>query len=224
MTIFNAISPVGTIQNSGTSAGTLPGTHSISPAGVGNLIALGTAVLGSTGVSSITGGNCMGWSRAAGPIYLAGIGGTVDFWTATVIATGSASITVTPATSGAAGSFSYQEFYGGGGGTIWAVDGTQSGTHGSSSNSTSMTFPTLVPGGSSRLYFGWGIGGTPSAVTSGYTRQSGLFSTYVMIYDTSVSTSQTPVATTASSEYETCAALVTASPGLSTAQFLPFFI
>jgi hypothetical protein len=70
-----------------------------------------------------------------------------------------------------------------------------------------------VPSGAKRLYVGFDYGGNPSGVTSGYTSESN-YSVFSFTYDTSVSTSQSPVVTQSSSAYQSVGALVFAeAPG-----------
>lgn len=221
----NAITAVGTLVQSSTT--TYPPTMSINPTAVGNMCCLTVFSAGNVSLSTVSGGHCT-WARIAGPVYQSGIGATIELWMGVATATGAAAVTSTGITSGTTGFFMSQQFAGGGG--PWAVDGTQAGTTLLATNSTSMTFKNLIPSGASRLYLGYGetTTATLSAVTSGYTKEqpSGIAGQAV-IYDLSVSTSQTPVVTMGSAQYSTCAALIVAGSAGATfdpTKFMPFFM
>lgn len=209
----NAISAVGTQVNSGVVG--LPTTFNVNPTAVGNMIGLAILFTGSNDASAVSGGNCT-WTKVAASASNATLGTVTDLWLGVATATGSAAITTT--TSASSAIFVYQEFAGGGTGTPWAVDGSQAGSTNSTSATTSAAYPTLVPGGASRLYWGFSYGGSASGVTSGYTLET-ISSVFSVIYNVSVSTSQSPVVTQGSSAYQTCGALIVA--GSTTAPTTP---
>jgi hypothetical protein len=205
----NSISAVGTAVVSSFTA-PLP-AFNVNPTAVGNMIGLGILLIGSSGATGVSGGNCT-WTRInTSPPNTGGLGTVCDLWLGVATSTGSAALTVTGGSSG--GDLQYQQFAGGGAGTVWSVDGTQQGTTNLNTSSTSLAFPTLVPGGASRLYFGFaGTASASSGVTSGYTLQDLSATNAVdIIYNVSVSTSQSPVVTQGSSPYQTCGALIIAA-------------
>lgn len=80
-------------------------------------------------------------------------------------------------------------------GTSWVVEAT--GSSNNTGNSTNITMPTLVPGGASRAYIGYGDAGgtaTNTGITAGYTgtiENAGGLNQWIS--NLSVSTSQSPI-------------------------------
>lgn len=190
--MVNAITAVGTAATSG---GTNITTVTVVPATLGNVLVVGTLVSSATvHFSSLSGGGCTTWTHLLGPSVLSGLAQSIDLWVGVVTAAGSATLTGTPSASVSAlnTDFISQQFAGGGAGTVWAVDGAQSTTK-TNTASTTMTFPTLTPGGASRLYVGFGessIGGG-SPPSAGYTLQT-TANSMPLLYNVSVSTAQSP--------------------------------
>jgi hypothetical protein len=146
-----------------------------------------------------------------------------------VTTTGSATITITSSTGSWPGSNGLyaQEFtcVGVSSMTVWAVDGTQTGTKTNGTN-TNITFPTLTPGGVLRAYIGPGYaGGTGQTTggTSGYTVQIDSVNHNPFIYNANVSTAQTPVSIQTSSTSDAMGMLITATNPYSPSAFMPFF-
>jgi RHS repeat-associated protein len=205
----SSISAVGSLaSNNGTGLSTL----AVTPATVGDLEVLAVG-LGSTTptVSSVSGGGVTSWSKleqyddSAFPT-------DVELWMGKVTTAGSSTVTVSFSSSVASDfvELSDKEFTAGlGSGTTWSKD-TASGL--SNASSTTATFPTLTPAGSSELYIGYGV--TQDEMTAGST--SGF--TYnetpngdEVIYDPSVSSATSATAPQAASVSATVAALITAS-------------
>jgi len=217
-----AITAVGSAYKNAIGAGKT--TLAVTPTAIGNCLVVGAWV--GTAITTVSGGGCTDWTRLVGPFL--GTGGVYlkDIWLGTISTTGASTITF----SGTAGSFAGylgQEFAGGvgGAGTVWALDvsGTRSNTA-----STSIAYPTLVPGGTLRLYVGVAANGstTNTTVTSGYTLQALATGSFPMIWHPNVSTSQSPTSGQVSSTSQTIGVCITASaaPTYKPGQFMPFFM
>jgi hypothetical protein len=227
--MVNAITAVGTLASVvGDGTSTLP----VSPGAIGNCFVLAT-VVGDTGVTvaSVSGGGVTTWARIAGPFDG---GSDFELWLGPVTSTGSSTISITGSGTITGKRLTAQEFAGGGAGTVWARDGSQQGGL-SNGTSTSVTFATLTPGGASRCYVGNSLvqnSGLTTGGTAGYTVQLGAFGD-PYVYNTSVSTAQSPVALQDVAGFSiTIAALITASspsgaappyPGLLSARLRPYF-
>lgn len=205
----NAITSVGTLASTSTFGAT---TLTVNPTAVGDCLIFVTNI-GSTTVhaASVSGGGCT-WTHVVGPLPSATQ--SMDMWLGKVTTTGSSSITVTgsAAITGFTNQFMAQQFHGGTSPT-WGVDGTQATTK-TNTASTTITWPTLVPSGANDLYVGFGassLGATASTQTAGYTMT--LVGGLPFLYNVSVSTSQTPTCTNASSSTSfTIGALIQAVP------------
>jgi hypothetical protein len=221
-----AISSVGTIQNAG---GTGVHTLTVAPAGVGNLLIIGTVVTSTTvHFSSLSGGGCTTWTHLLGPTVVTT--NSLDLWMGTVTTAGSSTLTGTgsAALTSLNCDLSAQEFAGGGAGVVWAVDGSQSATK-SNASSITVTWPTLTPVGAGRLYAGFGTsaqGMSTTGYTAGYTGQN-TTNLAAIIYNVSVSTAQTPTGATGfgtAALSGTQGVLLTATaPAGATNGFMPFF-
>src|SRR5262249_39246363 len=126
-----------------------------------------------------------------------------------ITAAGSQTITIS-ITAGGTNQMSAQEFTSGGGsGTTGAQDGA--GAPISNAASPTVTFPTLTPAASTRLYVGYGTAAnaiTAASQTSGYSMQTGAASTpyAAMLWNGNVSTSQSPTCTQGSAGTSGCIA------------------
>jgi len=206
-------------------------TLAVSPTAVGDCLVMATNIFSSTiSVASVAGGGCSSWFRLVGP-YVGSAGFyNMELWLGVVATTGSSTITLTgtSALSGTTTGICAQQFAGGvgGGGTVWALDGAVAGTLSTTIASTTVKYPTLVPGGTLRCYVGFGTpGGTPSATaSSGYTCQLNVAECFV--YNPNVSTSQSPTSTQTSSSSRTIGACITATapPAPPKSSFMPFFM
>ena len=184
-------------------------TLSVSPSAKGDLLTLaietkfpGTA---SFTVSGITGGGVATWNKAFAFLTLDGFHGQ-ELWWGVVTSTGPSTLTVsftsgsTTGTSESATSVDLQEFRSSSGAsTVWSVDTTGKVDNGSSS--TTLLYPTLTPSSTSELYFGYlavpgslSPGSTPGCVYQQDARGNQI------VYDTSVSSTITPRATTSTAE------------------------
>ena len=212
---YSAISSVGSLaSNHGTAITTL----SVSPQTVGDVLAvgiMGQTAAGTGDVTSVTGGGVAAWHKVQQ--YYGTTGNDVEIWYGAVTTTGSSTITFTwsGTITGKGLEYNAQEFTAGlGSSTQWSVD--TSGTHDSSS-STTVTYPSLTPGGSHEMYFGFavvfntGSGGSTSGFTYAVTADVN-----VVAYDTNVSGAVTPTAAQSPAGTASSAAvLLTASRGSS---------
>ena len=189
----NTISGVGTAY---TASGTGLTTLSVTPTAAGNCLVLATMLyIDTVTVASVSGGGVTTWTNLASPFVSYG-GHTLDLWIGVVTTSGAATITVTGSSSYSSVTMRLmaQEFSGGGAGTIWAKDGSQSGGRTNLTSSVNETFPTLTPGGTDRCYVGRGIAEDVTSATgqtSGYTLQRYVVDPFM--YNPSVSTVQTPI-------------------------------
>lgn len=211
----NPITPVGPFYSA---AGTDLTHLAVTPAAVGDCLVVWACMdyfQGAPHYSAVSGGGVTTWTRVASEIAFLGTWLHLDMWFGTVTTAGAA--TVSFATSGAhadaASSWlAAQEFSGG---TVWAVDGTQSGVRSNTVNSTTIGYPALTPGGANRLY----VGGqmclyVPSATgqTPGYTTQIVSGNVVGCLWNASVGTPQSPATKQASAGPSvTMGALITAS-------------
>lgn len=212
------ISAVGTIASTG--FGSVHSTLSVSPTTAGDVLVF-SAVVAGTGitVSTVSGGGVTSgqWTRILTPVQFTSPNvatQSMEMWLGPVTTTGSSTITVTFTTTTTNSALYSQQFTSGGGpGTVWALDGVQTGSKNNSTASTTITFPTLTPGGSARAYVGLGYaGGTGSisGATAGYTVQLDT-NHNPFIYDSSVASAQSPTSVQTSAKSDTIAALITAT-------------
>lgn len=208
-----AISAVGTrYQNVGTVGTT---TLAVTPVNVGGLLVLATAINNaSINTLSVSGGGVAAWTRVSVPRNLTFNGRNIDMWMGKITTAGLATIAITPSATVTSTRVDLiaQEFSASGP-VSWAVDYFQYGSKNNSA-STSMSFPTLTPQAGQRLYVGYGIAasGTTATVTSGYTAQLDNMNN-PWIYNTNVSTAQSPtISLSTSASNGTTAILVAASP------------
>lgn len=222
----NAISAVGSfVSATGTSLVTL----SVNPTRVGDAMFFTMSYISSGSVTGVSGGGCPAsgsglpgaWTKIAGPFTAFSGSAAITMWMGTVATTGSSTITATGTTLTNTQRLCCQQCTSGGGpGIVWALDGA-AGTKTNASSAT-VAFPTLVPSGLLRMYIGYGLNAnTASAPTSGYTLNNDPGGN-PFIFDTNVSTSQSPTCTQTAGLSGAIAALVTATN--PTAQFMPFFM
>jgi hypothetical protein len=195
-TASSTAGPIGATGAAATSGGTGTTTLPVSPTAVGDVLILASNLTStSLSISSVAGGGVTTWTRIAGNFV--GTTNTLSIWLGVVTTAGAATITVTPSGSIAAVAhrlIAQQFTSAGGAGTTWSVD--VAGTGRNNSSSTTVTYPTVVPGGSNRAYIGYGqltsVGLTTGA-TSGYTvlLDNG---SHQMIYSNTVAGSQSPTA------------------------------
>lgn len=199
----------------GASLTTGQATISVITTTAGNMVVMFT-VLGSTTnhVTGITGGGCGTWAQIGAPITSTQ-GVTAQMWWGTVATAGTANATLTFNSSIGTTSrqFCWQQFSAGlGSTTLWSVD-----TSGQLSNptQTTVTWPTLTPSSSPRLYVGFVHGGQVTVgTTAGYTYQkmaSGGSVGELILYNLAVSATTTPASTQVSFVDITQAALFAAA-------------
>lgn len=188
--------PIGATGAAATSGGTGTTTLPVSPTAVGDVLILASNLTStSLAVSSVAGGGVTTWTRIAGNFV--GTTNTLSIWMGRVTTAGAATVTITGSGSLAAvtSRLVAQQFTSAGGaGTTWAVD--VAGTGRNNSSSTTVTYPTVVPGGSNRAYIGYAqttsVGLTTGA-TSGYTVVLDNGSNQ-LVYASPVTGSQSPTA------------------------------
>ena len=192
----NVISAVGTaFIGEGSGATTL----SVTPTTLGNCLVFSTVISSSSlSTVSVSGGGVTTWTKLGSSFVDSSDSRTFDFWIGAVTTTGAVTITITGsgALTGVTVRFVAQEFSGGGAGTLWTLDNSQTGGL-INSASTTVTFPTLTPSGANSCYVGrsWTFNdGLLTGQTSGYTVQLDT-GTGPFIYNANVSTVQSPVAT-----------------------------
>ena len=194
------------VQSSGSGKSTL----SVNPQHVGDAFVLSIGVFPSSPtVSSVSGGGST-WSR----VSYTTVSGDIEEWLGAITTTGSSTITVTfsGSISGVQDELLAQEFSSStGSSTTWALDVAGNAT--TSSNSTTVTMPTLSPAGSGELYVDYsavdnsGSAGSTTGFTYDVTSEGSIFA-----YDPSVSSSVTPIASQSpTGTYTETAALLTAS-------------
>lgn len=229
--VLLSISAVSTLKFSGFV--NLQATLSISPTTPGNLLVFScytTTSSGSPSVSNVSGGGVSTWFESLLSAQFttppANQRGTI--WLGTAKTTGASTVTITSSTGSFAGSNGLfcQEFTANAGpNTRWYVDPGQTGTRTNASSAT-ITFPTLVPSGPNRLYVGPGYaGGTgnTSGATAGYTVQLDT-NNNPFIYNTNVSTSQSPTSQQTTSTSDAMGILIFAvdpAPGSKSTQNHP---
>jgi len=186
---------IGATGAAATSGGTGTTTLPVSPTAVGDVLILASNLTStSLSISSVAGGGVTTWTRAGNFV---GTTNTLSIWMGRVTTAGAATITVTPSGSIAAVThrmIAQQFTSAGGAGTTWAVD--VAGTGRNNSSSTTVTYPTVVPGGANRAYIGYGqttSTGLTTGATSGYTvlLDNG---NNQLIYSNTVTGSQSPTA------------------------------
>lgn len=218
------ISVAGTYVTHSSGLGSDLTSQAITTVGVGNAVIF-TSRYDATSptISSLSGGNCT-WSRLGGP-YDGSIGVNIDIWMGIVSSVGSGTVTVTyTGSTGSNGNcFDYLEFTSGGGAsTVWALDGA-AGTKNNTSSSTTVAFPTLTPTGPNRMYIGNSVlahQANTTGQTSGYTVKKSGDNNAAPLYNTSVSTSQSPTCTqTQAGASVTLAVLLTATNPSAGGQF-----
>lgn len=184
-----AITAVSTLKSAAANGTT---TLAVAPATAGNALLLATFNTGTPATTGVSGGGST-WTRVA-PRTVNGNGdGAFELWLGKVSTTGSSTVTVAFNTS--VGSefveFASQEFTAGlGATTVWAADGT---AFRNNTSSTTIAYPTLVPTGAGRLYFGFALcfTGVSAGSTSGYSYSADVNGNQVA-YNGSISASTSP--------------------------------
>lgn len=147
-------------------------TIALNPTSVGNLYILQIVIESSTSSyapSAVTGGNCT-WTEI-GNIDSTSIGDQISSWMGVATATGSSTATLTSSGGSQYYDMVAEQFTCAsvGATTTWIVDSSNTQTN--TSNKT-VTYPTLSPSGSNRMYVGNGCGAQSNSATgqtSGYT-------------------------------------------------------
>lgn len=169
-------------------------TMAVSPTAIGDVLVMATNLTStSLTVSSVAGGGVTTWTRIAGPFV--GTTNTLSIWMGVVTATGPSTVTITGSGSLAAVTtrlIAQQVTSAGGAGTTWSVD--VAGTGRNNSSSTTVTYPTITPGGANRFYIGYAQTtsvGLLTGATAGYTVALDNGNNQ-LIYSGSVTGAQTP--------------------------------
>lgn len=231
---LSQISAVGTLASGGFASA--KATQAVTPVTKGGLLVLGvwnTTSSGTPTVSAVSGGGVTTWTQVRASTQFTTPPATQRgaMWMGQITTPGAATVTITSSTGSFPGSngLYLQEFtcVGVNLATVWAIDGAQTGTKANTTSSTSITFPTLTPGGLLRAYIGAGYAGSTGSTsggTAGYTVQIDSVNHNPFIYNANVSTAQTPVSIQSpTSTSEAMAILVTATiPSIGS--FLPFFM
>lgn len=176
-------------------------TISVNPSAIGNLVVLFAQVESATGttqVSAVSGGNCT-WTNIISFVSTAdsSVTGQESIWMGVATGTGSSTATVTTSGSGSWVDLDTQQFTCAGvsSATKWLLDGSAA-TKNNTTSSTTMTYPTLTPSDSGRMYVGFGCAGvnaaTTASPTTGYTVVLDPNVQNAIIYNTSVSGAQSP--------------------------------
>lgn len=175
-------------------------TISVNPSSVGNLVVLFSQVESSTGttqVSAVSGGNCT-WTNIIDFVSTADTTAQESIWMGVATGTGSSTATVTTTGSGDWVDLDTQQFTctGVSSKTQWLLDGSAA-TQNNTTSSTTMTYPTLTPSDTGRMYVGFGCAGVNAATTAtpttGYTVVLDPNVQNAIIYNTSVSGAQSPI-------------------------------
>jgi RHS repeat-associated protein len=186
------ITAVGTATGAHTTGGS---TLSVTPANVGDAFVMSVEVSNSAiSVSSITGGGAT-WTKLTSSSDSAQ---NVDseLWLGTITTTGSSTITInySGSVSGIGTELEAQEYTNStGADTTWSKDTTGNSDNGTSS--TTVTFPTLTPAGSSELYVAYARADSVASAgtTPGYTYDI-TPNNNAYIYNPNVSSSTSPTA------------------------------
>jgi hypothetical protein len=188
--------PIGATGAAWTSGGTGTTTLPVSPSAVGDVLILGSNLTStSLSIASVSGGGVSSWTRIAGNFV--GTTNTLSIWMGRVTTAGAATITVTG--SGSLASTTHrmiaQQFTSAGGAaTTWAV--AVAGTGRNNTSSTTVTFPTINPGGTNRAYIGYSQTANTGLTTGATADYTVLLDNgnNPFIYNGTVSGSQSPTA------------------------------
>lgn len=189
-----APAPIGATGTTATAGGTGTTTLPVSPTTVGDVLILGSILTStSLSISSVAGGGVTTWTRIAGNFV--GSTNTLSIWMGVVTTAGASTVTVTPSGSIAAVTHRLiaQQFTSAGGtGTTWAV--AVAGTGQNNSSSTTVTYPTINPGGANRAYIGLAQTATVGLTTGATAGYSVLLDngSNPFIYNNTVTGSQSP--------------------------------
>ncbi len=204
------VTAVGTLYTHTNQPSLAQETIAVSPAAVGNVLALAVETKFPPGSSftaaSVSGGGVSAWTRSYSSLMSDGTHGA-DLWWGVITAIGPATITVdytAGSTSGdpeSATSLDVQEFASSAGAaTAWSVDGV--GKVDTGFASTAPSYPTLTPASPGEAYFGYlavpgavGAGSTPGVVYQVDSRGN------QSVYAAPISTTITPIATGSSQTF-----------------------
>lgn len=191
----NSISVNGTfVEVSGTSLTAV----SVTPGALGDAFLFSTSYVSTATLSTVSGGGCTTWTKLVGAFTAYSGSAKVDLWMGVITSSVGTPVNITIAGTGLTNTqrLSALEFTSGGGPeTVWAQDGS-SGTK-TNTTSTTVTFPTLTPGGINRMYIAYGLvanSASPGTQTAGYTLDLD-FGSNPYLFNPNVSTSQTPTCT-----------------------------
>ncbi|HSX37021.1 MAG TPA: hypothetical protein VLG13_02805, partial [Patescibacteria group bacterium] len=206
-----SISHVNKWSNSGSAVTTV----SVSPASVGNLLVFYSWATNNVTVSSVSGGGVTNWTKVNSDTSGGGKG-NIEMWRGVVTTAGSGTITVTYSGGAGTNEIVAQEFSMGSSNGTWAVD--TSGTSVSSTNQTTINYPSLTATNASELYagFAYGKGTMTAGSTSGFTYLATSASKYLAYNpSTSAGTAYQPTATQTNQPYASIAAIIGAYAGTS---------
>lgn len=215
------ISGVGTFHST---SGTGITTKSVTTVNAGDLIVFYTLIAGvALTATALSGGtaDAGGWTKRVE--FACSNGDTIGMWTARVGTPGTADVTVTWSGSpaGAFIGFGDKQWTAGlGAGTVWALDGTATGQNNASA--TTCAYPTKVPGGSGRLYAGYGVGHSVALVagsTSGYTYHVDAISN-CFAWNPNVAASTTPTTGTTAPQASSAIGMLLTATGSGPVPFL----
>ncbi|HSX36516.1 MAG TPA: hypothetical protein VLG13_00105, partial [Patescibacteria group bacterium] len=184
-----------TFVNSWKANGNAITTLSVSPTSIGNLMTFFSSPHNNNAtISTISGGGVGTWSKVTSTT--GGAGGdtsAIEMWRGQVTSTGSSTITVTysnPAGNG--NELAAMEFTTGSTTGSWVVD--SSGTQYNSTNSTTVTFPSITPQSTKDLYVGYSASQNTASAgsSSGFTYLAGSLTNREGLYNLSVSTTTQP--------------------------------
>lgn len=197
-----------TFVNNWKTSSTSPISLTVAPTNLGDLMTVFVIVKNCSlnTVTAMSGGGVAAWSKITA-------GNCLEMWRGQVTSTGSSTLSTT--VGGPSGTFEVaaQEWTTGSSTGSWVVD--TSGTLNNTSNSTTVTYPSLTPQSTKDLYAGYAFGTSAMSAgsTSGFTYFAGGLSPAVSYgtYNTSVSAAVQPTATqTSSGTSATIAALIAA--------------
>lgn len=145
-------------------------TLSVTPITLGNAFVFTCSYVATATLSTVSGGGCTTWTKLVGAFTAYSGSAKIDLWLGTVTGSIGSGVNITIAGTGLTNTqrLSALEFTSGGGaGTVWALDGAQTGTKTNASSAT-VAFPTLTPSGLNRMYAGYGLVAN-TALTTGQT-------------------------------------------------------
>lgn len=221
------VNPIATNGTFVDATGTSLTTLSVTPKKLGDAFLFSCSYISTATLSTVSGGGSTGWTKLVGAFQAYSGSAKVDLWMGTINSSINVATNITISGSGLTNTqrLNAQEFTSGGGaGTIWALDGSQTGTKTNASSAT-ITFPTLTPSGINRMYIGYGLvanSANSGSQTAGYTLDLDPGSNPFLFNPNVANSAQGPTCTQTAGLSGAIAALVTATN--PTAQFMPFFM